>query len=726
MLRRLSISKQGIIGIGLLLVIEWLFVGMLAMSLNNTKFNLEKERRAREVVSRLNNVANISQKIGIAMIRSGSPPEILQFVESITDYHIYMKDLDREVAKLKELVRNDPGGLQKLDDLDKKIRLTCSYYDSKQGESRRTPTSFSTFTTEMFRRSEDFTNASRNLIKDYRMLEQSKPEKTSKALNNVTTILIVGVIFNLAGAVVFTLILVSRITGRMAVLTDNINRFANGEPLHRRLPNIDEIGKIDALFHEMTAAIAQAHRNETALIANASEVICQLDQQGVFTAVSPSVKTQWGYEAGDLIGAHFSTVIKEKHIEKVAHEISNLVSTSARGSFEAHVRSNQGRFIDTMWSACWSPSEESLFCFVHNIEERKNMEALLTAQEEQVRTAIENIPVGLMVIDKTGLIKSVNITTEKMSVRSRQDLIDRPILSIIDVPFQHNQDLLVSLDKAGAAHPVRCLLKQPDGENLPIDMAATPFPASEKDDRLLILDDISERVKLESMKEDFVNLLGHSLRAPLNATRLRIAELLDINKENTKKHERLLRICTNIERLLRLIDELLSIEKLGAGKLVGRLEPVDVHKLTVDAMEAIRDHAEQQGISLICQPLKSLVMADSERLVQVIVNLLGNAIKFSPRQSTVELSVEERPEHIEFSIIDSGRGIARDMQGAIFAQYVQTTASDGRRGKGTGLGLSICKSIVEAHNGSIGVESEEGKGSRFWFTIPKLSSLNSK
>jgi PAS domain S-box-containing protein len=720
MSRRLTISKQGSIGICLLLAVEFLFIGTLATLLFKTKTLLDHEQHDRDIAARLNNVANISQKVGIAMIRSASPPELLQFVESSTDYHGFMGELDRELTKLKDLLNNDPTALKKLDELEKAAYATTQFYDSQQAEFRTSPAKFEYFNSNMFRLSANVTRLSQELIKRYRNTEQTKPSDTARALSDAQMLLIAAAIVNLFGAVFVALVLVKRITGRLNILTENIDRFAQGEPLHQRIPDVDEIGTIDSLFHEMTEAIGLARRNETAIIANASEVICQIDQEGMFTSLSPSVMTQWGYEPEQLIGTHFSTVLRSKDIDYVTGEFKLLMLSGERSSFETYVQTSADQYINTMWSAYWSASAESLFCFIHNITERKNMEALLAAQEEQVRTATENIPVGLITINREGLIRSVNATTEKLAGRTRQDLNARPMLTLLDSDERSGDELLRTFDASQSTQPTRCLLKRPDGRNLPVDVTSAHFASDAKGDLLLVLDDVSERVKLESMKEDFVNILGRNLREPLNATSIRVATLLKSSQENTKKHDRLSRVVTNIERLLRLIDELLSIQKLGAGKLVGTLQPVKVEEVLKGAVEAISDHAEQQGITLECGESGGSILGDSERLIQVIVNLMGNAIKFSPKQSVVILSVHETGDQITFNVIDQGRGVPESMRKSIFEQYVQTSTADGQRGKGTGLGLSICKSIVEAHGGSIGVDSEEGKGSRFWFTIPRL------
>ncbi|MGH9550050.1 MAG: sensor histidine kinase, partial [Terriglobales bacterium] len=128
--------------------------------------------------------------------------------------------------------------------------------------------------------------------------------------------------------------------------------------------------------------------------------------------------------------------------------------------------------------------------------------------------------------------------------------------------------------------------------------------------------------------------------------------------------------------------------------------------------------ADQNGIKLEFQPTNSQVFADGDRLVQVLVNLISNACKFSPKGQTVTVSVEEIPNWVEIKVTDRGRGIPAKYKGLLFQRFQQVEASDARKKGGTGLGLAICKGIIEAHNGTIGVESEEGKGSVFWFRIP--------
>jgi signal transduction histidine kinase len=138
--------------------------------------------------------------------------------------------------------------------------------------------------------------------------------------------------------------------------------------------------------------------------------------------------------------------------------------------------------------------------------------------------------------------------------------------------------------------------------------------------------------------------------------------------------------------------------------------------------QAVRSFAEQNGIRLEIQPTSTMVYADGDRLVQVLVNLISNAVKFSPKGAPVTIAVQEIPNWVEVKVIDHGRGIPAKYKGLLFQRFQQVDASDSKKKGGTGLGLAICKGIIEAHNGNIGVESEEGKGSVFWFRIPPVAN----
>ncbi len=251
------------------------------------------------------------------------------------------------------------------------------------------------------------------------------------------------------------------------------------------------------------------------------------------------------------------------------------------------------------------------------------------------------------------------------------------------------------------------------------------LPALEGDDEIAQVDGafrtMAETIsEMDQVKQDFVAMVSHDLRTPLTSVRgtlTLVAEgVLDVASDRGQK--RLLDAQTNIDRLIGLVNDLLDIEKMASGHLAITMESVDLMQAAEEAIESVRGYSDQQGVRLEEQLEPATVKGDRDRLIQVMINLLSNALKFSPAGSTVKLHLSAGKEQVEVHVSDSGRGIAPDQLQNIFERFKQVKRQDGKRGVGTGLGLTISKSIIEAHHGTIGVDSEDGKGSTFWFIIP--------
>ncbi|MBS1954557.1 MAG: PAS domain S-box protein [Cyanobacteria bacterium SZAS-4] len=238
--------------------------------------------------------------------------------------------------------------------------------------------------------------------------------------------------------------------------------------------------------------------------------------------------------------------------------------------------------------------------------------------------------------------------------------------------------------------------------------------------------DISERRAAERMKQRFISIASHDLRTPLSS----ISAILTILTSGGKGElpERAGQVLTkadaSLERLMDLIRDLLDLEKLEAGKVVMSMSVVsamDVCSASCDSLEFL---AKSLDVKIVRPFNDASLYADERSLVRVLINLLSNAIKFSPRGSTVTLALKNLGDMTEFSVIDQGTGIAKEDQEMIFEKFSQTKSSEASTAvKGTGLGLAISKLIAEAHGGSIGVESELGKGSRFFFRIPNFKDV---
>ncbi len=225
----------------------------------------------------------------------------------------------------------------------------------------------------------------------------------------------------------------------------------------------------------------------------------------------------------------------------------------------------------------------------------------------------------------------------------------------------------------------------------------------------------------ERVKDEFISVVGHELRTPLTSIRGSLGLLEGgVFGELPKEAQSMVALAVaNTDRLARLINDVLDIERLDAGRMDLEIAPVKASELVGNAMQIVQMTATQARLTLHADIQEDLtVAADADRIVQVLVNLLGNAIKFSPRWSTVTVTVACDRARALFSVNDTGRGIPADRLESIFERFRQVDSSDAREKGGSGLGLAIARNIVEHHGGQISVESELGQGSTFYFTLP--------
>lgn len=224
-------------------------------------------------------------------------------------------------------------------------------------------------------------------------------------------------------------------------------------------------------------------------------------------------------------------------------------------------------------------------------------------------------------------------------------------------------------------------------------------------------------------KQELVSMVSHDLRTPLTSVQASLTLLSEgvLGALPARAVKEVTNAENNTSRLINLINDLLDIEKMEAGQLRIDCRPTEIFPLFEAAFEAVKAFAAKQNVNIKLNDNDLEIYADGDRIIQILVNLLSNAIKFSPAESTVTLNAVsvESDKFVELQVIDQGRGIPASFLPSMFQRFQQVDQiGDAKVKKGTGLGLAICKSLVELHGGEIGVRSEEGKGSTFWFQIP--------
>ncbi|HEY9778491.1 MAG TPA: HAMP domain-containing sensor histidine kinase [Planktothrix sp.] len=230
--------------------------------------------------------------------------------------------------------------------------------------------------------------------------------------------------------------------------------------------------------------------------------------------------------------------------------------------------------------------------------------------------------------------------------------------------------------------------------------------------------------EMEEMKQEFITMISHDLRSPLTSvqTFLDLLETGICGELNEKGKTKLQSADRNVQRLLDLIRDLLDLERFESGIIIVDKTEVDVRAVVDRSVDAVKLQAEQLGIEIETSVPDVKIFADQGRLSQVLVNLLSNALKFSPSGSKVTITGRPELTWLELRIKDQGRGISEEDQARIFERFHQVKEEDADIKRGTGLGLPICQAIIEQHGGTISVESEKGKGSTFLLRLPSGST----
>jgi PAS domain S-box-containing protein len=360
------------------------------------------------------------------------------------------------------------------------------------------------------------------------------------------------------------------------------------------------------------------------------------------------------------------------------------------------------------------------------VAERALARDALARVSRQHELILDSAAEGIYGVDPQGYTLFLNPSAARMLGRRPDDAIGRPFEAVLGMSDAGGagdglNPVRATLAQGAGAQVKDAVFRRADGASFPVEYASTPMV---EDGRItgavVTFRDVAERREMERMKDEFVSVVSHELRTPLTSIRGSLG-LLAAGKlgEVPEKGRRMLEIAVqNTDRLVRLINDILDIERIESGTVTMELRPVDASALAREAMEVMTAMAERSGVHLYAWSERHPLEADPDRILQVLTNLLSNAIKFSPPGAQVTLTMEPQGDEMVFRVADQGRGIPPDRLESIFERFSQVDSSDAREKGGTGLGLAICRSIVQQHGGRIWVESEVGSGSTFSFTLP--------
>jgi PAS domain S-box-containing protein len=347
--------------------------------------------------------------------------------------------------------------------------------------------------------------------------------------------------------------------------------------------------------------------------------------------------------------------------------------------------------------------------------------------DEQFRLAIEAAPTGMLLMDRTGSIVLVNAQIERLFGYPRSELMGQPMEMLVPERLRESIPKLRSESIGAPAAPAAELYGlRKDGSEVPIEIGLNPLLTSEGEFVLCSIVDLSHRLEIERIRNEFVSTVSHELRTPLTSIRgsLGLLQSGAMGALPDKAAEMVTIAYKNSGRLVRIINDILDISTIEAGKLALQMRIVTLAELLQQSVEANAGFAEKCEVRFVLEPVsvKHRVMADPDRLMQIVANLLSNAAKFSRPGSNVLIRVRPGSTTLRIEVQDSGAGIPEEFKSHIFTKFAQADASATRRFEGTGLGLNIARKLTEAMGGSIGFDSIVGQGSVFYIELPRMDA----
>lgn len=473
------------------------------------------------------------------------------------------------------------------------------------------------------------------------------------------------------------------------------------------LNNIDESAFYEAQF---------ANSKQNAMIL--------MDDQGYILRSNKAFEDQFGYSESDLSGKHTRILFtkEDQKLQKPEMEVST-VKEQGQAEDNNYIVHKDGSLIWVMGESILMRTEKASFIskIVHNIHTQKVMERFLIESNEFVESILKTITDGLIVVDSDLRILKCNQAFYELFSITQQS-IEGILLYDLNYAFWNDQEMQTRLeavlDGDPLLKPTQFAWKRADGSTRTLHLTARPIEhnVDEKKRILLVINDITVEKELEQQKEDLISFVTHELRNPL-ANMALCAELMeDSIKENRvdETGEYLEKTKTNIKRLTNVVYELHDATKAGSGQLKIIKQPVEFEQLVKDAIDTVA-HLHPRYEIIKTGDAQVRVNADRHRLLQVLNNYLTNAIKYSPKADKILIRLSVVNGKLVTAVTDYGHGIPAGKLPHIFNRYYRV--ENGQGIEGLGLGLYLAKEIITAHGGEVWVESEENKGSTFFFSL---------
>ncbi len=478
-----------------------------------------------------------------------------------------------------------------------------------------------------------------------------------------------------------------------------------------------------------------------AIVESSDDAILSKDLDGIITSWNAGAERIYGYSADEIVGRP----VTQLFLPDRKDEFTQIMARIHRGERIDHFETTRVRKDGThlLVSVTVSPMKNSAGVIIGASAIARD----ITAQrqlEAKFRRLFESNLIGVFISDFAGTFLDANNAFLDLLGYTRAELlegsIDRDALTPPELHYL-SQNAVKAMQEAGASGVYEKEYVHKSGKRMPVLVAVTRI--EQTDTCIGFVLDISERKEMDRRKDEFISMASHELKTPVTSLKgfLALLQRRLASQEDGRSLYYLTRMDNQVEKLTNLIGDLLDLSKMQTGQLTYRVERFDVDALVQEIVEDVQETAQTHRLLIVgdliptgnglrpscAQPVGKVegqagveVFGDRDRVGQVLINLLNNAIKYSSRADRVLVRVVKDGQNVSVSVQDFGIGIATEHQGKIFERFYQVTDPEEKTYPGLGIGLYICCEIIKRHGGQLWVESVKGEGSTFHFTLPLL------
>ncbi len=504
---------------------------------------------------------------------------------------------------------------------------------------------------------------------------------------------------------------------------------------------------------QMEEALRESENRFRQVATNAKEWIWEVDANGLYTYASPIVEKILGYKPQEILGKkHLYDFFHPDDAEQLkATVFDNFSQHDEFSEFQTRNLHRDGRVVWLQRSGVpILDADQKLVGYRGadvDVTDRMRVHDILDRKQKNLEAIFDAVPVGMLLVNKDMVVVRANEAVRQMSGRDYREIINRSPCEALDCIWRGDDHRECNASKCSdcslrtmielaleSGKPIRGLEINPvlndNGAEVLIWLLVSVEPVTIDLGKHVVvaLSDITDRKQAEEelketmeMKSQFISTVSHELRTPMTSIREAVTILLDgVAGKINKDQQHFLAIAKrNIDRLGRLIDDVLDFQKLNAGKMNFDLQENSIDGVIEDAYVTMRPYAEKRQVHMSMDVEGNLprIVFDGDRMIQVLTNLISNAIKFTPEDGRVSISAVRRDDYLAVRVRDTGYGIPKESLTRIFDRFYRVPRP-GKEIKGTGLGLAIVNKIVAGHGGRIEVESELGQGTTFTILLP--------